>query len=65
MGSPIPPLAARGAVYLDGILKGARVEVLPIERPSTFITVVDLKIANALGLSIPVAALASADEVIE
>jgi putative tryptophan/tyrosine transport system substrate-binding protein len=65
MGPSIPALAARGAAYVDKILKGVRVEDLPIERPSTFITVVNVKTATALGLSIPVAILASADEVIE
>ncbi len=65
MGPSIPALAARGAAYVDRILKGTRVEDLPIERPSTFITVVNVKTALALGLSIPVAVLASADEVIE
>jgi putative tryptophan/tyrosine transport system substrate-binding protein len=65
MGPSIPALAARGAAYVDRILKGARIEDLPIERPSTFITVVNLKTASALGLSIPTAILASADEVIE
>jgi putative ABC transport system substrate-binding protein len=65
MGPSIPALAARGAAYVDRILKGTRTEDLPIERPSTFITVVNLKTASVLGLSIPVAVLASADEVIE
>lgn len=65
MGPSIPALAARAASYVDKILRGTRVENLPIERPSTFVTVVNLKTATSLGLAIPVAVLASADEVIE
>jgi putative tryptophan/tyrosine transport system substrate-binding protein len=65
MGPSIPALAARGAAYVHKILKGTRVMDLPIERPSTFITVVNLKTARVLDLSIPAAVLASVNEVIE
>jgi len=64
-GASLTELYRRGAMYVDRVFRGAKPADLPIEQPTKFELVINLKTAKALGLTIPQSILLRADEVIQ
>jgi putative ABC transport system substrate-binding protein len=64
-GANLPDLYRRAAAYVDELLKGAKPADLPVEQPTKFDFVINLKAAHTLGLAIPPSVLAQATELIQ
>ncbi len=64
-GPSVPGILRRGAMFVDRILKGNNAGDLPVEQPTQFELVINLKTATALGLTIPPSLVVRADQVIE
>jgi putative ABC transport system substrate-binding protein len=64
-GENLSEFFRRAAYYVDKLLRGAKPAELPVEQPTQFLLVINLKTAELIGLTIPAAVLSRADEVIE
>jgi putative ABC transport system substrate-binding protein len=64
-GPNVPDLFRRSGDFVDKILRGPKAGVIPVEQPTRFDFIINLKTAKALGLEVPATLLARADEVIE